>query len=253
VAKSTPQIAALQQIDHENLSSKTYRQLRQALLEGRFEPGQRLRIGSLAEMLGTSITPVREAIFRLASEKALELKAATAIYVSKSDAKRLEEVMTIRLHLEGEAAAAAARRITRRQLLELRALQEELIEHVVGDPEQASVLNRQFHFRILDISGMPTLAAIVENLWVTTGPFMRLFHTRMPTRETAGPHHRHFSLLAALETNDADKARGAIQADIRWGAVMIDWARDLEADAAPERGVDEPDLNDAPVTQRRSA
>lgn len=227
-------VSELERIDHENLSAKTYRELRSALLDGRFTPGQRLRISTLASLLGTSITPVREAIFRLVSEGALEIKAATAVYVPSNSAKRLEEAMTIRLHLEGEAAAAAATKISRRQYLELCAIQEDFIEAAAQSPEQAGVLNRQFHFRLLEISDMPMTTSIVENLWVTSGPFMRLFHTRVPVRDLASRDHKHFNLLVALEKRDPEAAREAIQADLKWGgALMIKWAKEMES-AAPE-------------------
>lgn len=215
-------------IDHENLSSKAYRQLRAALLDGRFSPGQRLRISELANMLGTSITPVREAIFRLASEQALEIKAATAVHVPRNSSRRLAEVTTIRHHLEGEAAAAAAQRITKRQLLELEALQEDFVEAAASDPERASILNRQFHFRVLEISELPIVTSIVENLWVTSGPYMRLFHTRVPSRDLTSREHHHFHVLAAFAERDAEAARAAIQADLRWGLLMVDWAREME-------------------------
>jgi DNA-binding GntR family transcriptional regulator len=227
-----PRGGELGPIDHENLSSRAYRQLRQALLEGRFSPGQRLRISALAKMLGTSSTPVREALFRLASEQAVEIKAATSIYVPLNSARRVAEVMAIRFHLEGEAAAAAARRITEKQLLELEALQEEFSAAAAHDPEQTSVLNRQFHFRLLEISEMPILASIVENLWVTTGPLMRLFHTRIPKRDLASRNHHHFDILAALAAHDAEAARKAMQADMSWGMIMIDWAREMESASA---------------------
>lgn len=56
----------LQKINKGNLSEQVYGTIRSSLMDGRYEPGERLTIASLAEQLGVSITPVREAIFRLA-------------------------------------------------------------------------------------------------------------------------------------------------------------------------------------------
>jgi DNA-binding GntR family transcriptional regulator len=63
----------LKTIEKENLSSRVYSEIRNALMNGQYEPGERLRISALAEQLGVSITPVREAIFRLVSEQGLEM------------------------------------------------------------------------------------------------------------------------------------------------------------------------------------
>ena len=60
----------------ENLSSQLYNQLRTALMDGQLAPGERLTISGIAEQFGTSITPVREAIFRLVSERALGMMNA---------------------------------------------------------------------------------------------------------------------------------------------------------------------------------
>ena len=66
-----------------------------ALVEGRYEPGEKLTIAGLAKELGVSITPVRETIFRLASEKALEMKAATAIHVPELTPDQMREIQRI--------------------------------------------------------------------------------------------------------------------------------------------------------------
>ena len=65
-------------ISRENLSTQLYGNLRTALMDGQYAPGQRLTISGVAEEYGTSITPVREAVFRLVSERALEMRAAVA-------------------------------------------------------------------------------------------------------------------------------------------------------------------------------
>src|SRR5690606_21815594 len=103
----------------ENLSAQLYAQLRRALMDGLLSPGERLTIASVAEQFGTSITPVREAIFRLVSERALEMRAATSIHVPRLDPGQLREIQAIRIQLEGTAAARAAEVITPEQIGEL--------------------------------------------------------------------------------------------------------------------------------------
>lgn len=212
----------IKQISKENLSARIYAQMRGALMDGQFQPGERLTISALAEQFGTSITPVREAIFRLVSERALEMRAATAVHVPHLDASRLREVQLIRVELEGAAAERAAQKITAKQLAELTTIHERFLKAAAVDPAEASVLNRDFHFALLRVAELPILESIVENAWVLMGPFLRLFHVHIPKRQMTGEEHLHHDVLKALRKGDARAARAAIQDDIRWGNVLID-------------------------------
>src|SRR6218665_3771169 len=98
-------MAELGRVEKQNLPERVYVEIRNALMNGQYPPGERLRIAVLAEVLGTSITPVREAIFRLASEKALEITAATSIIVPQIELDTVREIQLMRRLLEGAAAA----------------------------------------------------------------------------------------------------------------------------------------------------
>ena len=222
----------LAQVGKDNLSARVYGQLRTALMDGQFEPGERLTIAALAGAFGTSTTPVREAIFRLVSEHALEMRAATAVHVPQLEPARLREVQLIRVELEGAAAGHAAAVITPKQLDGLVAVHEAFLTAAATDPAQASLRNRDFHFALLRIAGLPLVESIVENAWVLMGPFLRLFHVHIPRRQMTSGEHRHHDVLGALRRRDAAGARVAIQEDIRWGNVLIDA---LESRAEPPR------------------
>lgn len=219
----------LKPIKKENLSVRVYNEIRNALINGQYEPGDRLIIGELAQELGVSITPVREAIFRLISEQGLEMQAATAVYVPYVNSEKLWEIQQIRFHLEGLAAAEAARKITRKQLDNLIALQRDFIAHTASDPKRASYLNRKFHFAILEASRMPTLQNTVEAFWVVTGPILKIFHIKTAGLDYASEQHRHEAVLAAFEARDPDAAARAIQDDLMWGGkIMFDWLVEKE-------------------------
>jgi DNA-binding GntR family transcriptional regulator len=219
----------LKPIKKENLSVRVYNEIRNALINGQYEPGDRLIIGELAQELGVSITPVREAIFRLISEQGLEMQAATAVYVPYVNSEKLWEIQQIRFHLEGMAAAEAARKITRKQLDNLIALQRDFIAHTASDPKRASYLNRKFHFAILEASRMPTLQNTVEAFWVVTGPILKIFHVKTAGLDYASEQHHHEAVLAALEARDPEAAARAIQDDLMWGGkIMFDWLVEKE-------------------------
>ncbi|OZI34367.1 GntR family transcriptional regulator [Bordetella genomosp. 10] len=232
----------LKPVKKENLSVRVYNEIREALINGQYEPGERLIIGELAQALGVSITPVREAIFRLISEQGLEMQAATAVYVPYVNSAKLSEIQQIRFHLEGMGAAEAARQITPKQLDNLVALQAQFIGCTSTDPKRASYLNRKFHFAILEASRMPVLRTTVESFWVITGPILKVFHVKTAGLDYSQGQHRHEAVLEALKARDAEAARAALQADISWGGkIMIDWLIEKEKeqealeDAVPAR------------------
>lgn len=205
----------------QSLSDQLYEGVKRDLMNGKYEPGSRITISGLAEEYGTSITPVREAVFRLVSEHALQARAATSFQVPQPNAEQLLEVQAIRCELEGRAAFEAAGLATPKDLEDLYRLQERFIAAAARDPAEASILNRDFHFAVLRLSGMPLLTGLCENMWVLIGPTLRLFHDRMPLRKSGGSDHRHHKLLAALEAKDKDLSRQAMQEDIIWAETLI--------------------------------
>ena len=208
-------------VERESLSQQLYKQLRSALMDGVLTPGQRLTIASVSQQFGTSITPVREAIFRLVSERALEMRAATSISVPRIDTKQLREIQVIRVNLEGAAAERAAPIISDTQLAHLESIQHAFIAAARNNPQEASVRNRDFHFAILRIAEMPILEGIVENMWVLMGPFLRVFHDRTPARFLSEGEHGHNEVLAALRARDPLAARRAITEDILSGLQLL--------------------------------
>ncbi|MFJ4396521.1 GntR family transcriptional regulator [Pseudomonas sp. NPDC089396] len=216
-------------IDKGNLSERVYAIIRTALMDGQYQPGDRLRISALAEEFGVSITPVREAIFRLVSDHALDMKAATSIYVPELTVSQLREIQLIRHLLEGEAAGMAALRVTAAELEKLEAIQDAFQKAVSVDYKQASLLNREFHFGLISAARMPVVAKTLENMWVIMGPLLSRFHAEVPKRELASSKHKHFEVLEALRNRDSAKAKAAMQADIAWGELMIKWLEEKES------------------------
>ncbi|WP_246710475.1 GntR family transcriptional regulator [Martelella soudanensis] len=209
-------------ISRANLSEQLYQRLRQGLMDGQYHPGQRLTISELAKQHGTSSTPVREAMFRLVSERALEIKAATSVFVPKLTPRDLREIISIRIDLEGMAAYRCAEICTPADIAELEDINRHFIQAAAEDPEAASRINRNFHFKILQLAEMPFVESICETMWTLMGPFLRTFHEEVPARQLSADNHRHFPALEAMRRSDADAARAAMQDDIRWGITLVD-------------------------------
>ena len=162
-----------------SLSQRAYSVLRDGLISGQFRPGQRLVMQELADMLGTSITPVREACMRLVSEGGLQLRSGRFAIVPPMTLERYMEVRLMRLELEGLAAEIAAQKATPEDIANPRAIHP---EYAAADdneqPDEAFRLNRDFHFAVYRISGMEMLVSHIESLWTSMGPMLTVFFIR---------------------------------------------------------------------------
>lgn len=206
----------IQPLEQGNLSARAYIALREGLISGQFRPGQRLVMQDLAEKLGTSVTPVREACLRLVSERGLELRSGRFVTVPPMTLARYMEVRTIRLSLEGLAAALAAETATEEEIDRLVEIQT-IFEKVdrAGDPEGAFRYNRDFHFAVYRLSRMDMLVAHIESLWVSMGPMLTVFFKEGEHKYIGAAEHQ--NVIAALREKKPARARTAIERDLILG------------------------------------
>lgn len=204
----------------ETLAEKVYARLRSALVGGRLVPGQKLVHRQLAQELGVSPTPVREALLRLVSEAALELDGRGVASVPRLHPDRYAEIMELRVMLEGRAAAQAARLASASDVAALRAIHARVMA-ARRDGDSAALLleNERFHFGVLDLARMPVLRRMVETLWTQAGPTITLL-SGLP-RPVSPDGHPHDALLHALATGDAAAAREAMGRDLREHALIV--------------------------------
>lgn len=218
----------MQPIEHGSLSARAYIALREALISGHFRPGQRFVMQELADELGTSVTPVREACLRLVSEQGLELKSGRFVCVPALSLARYMEIREIRLALEGLAAEKAALHATpadAEALAELHA-QFDAAERE-GRMEEAMAANRNFHFTVYRLSKLDMLVGQIESLWVSMGPILNVFYSVEHGYVGADEHLR---LIEALRRHDGAAARTALQRDIvRGGESLIQYLEQMEA------------------------
>jgi DNA-binding GntR family transcriptional regulator len=203
----------IQPLEQGNLSARAYYSIREGLIAGNFKPGERLVMQDLAERLGTSVTPVREACLRLVSERGLELRSGRFATVPALTLSRYLEVRTIRIALEGLAAELATRHVTEADLATLEMLHAKFEEaDHLNDGVSAMHYNREFHFTLYRLSGMEMLTAQIEGLWVSMGPILNLFYSK--GHNTYVGASEHLTLIKALRDKKPAKARKAIADDI---------------------------------------
>lgn len=206
------------QVDRSSLYETVYAQISLALIEGQLQPDDKVRIRALADQLGVSVTPVRDALLRLVKERALEMRGLKDIRVPRMHVEQLQEVRLIRLRLEGLAAQLAAARIDRTsEVLLTRILEENEEARAKGDTVTAIKLNRLFHSKIAEIAGLPVLRDMIENMWLRMGPLIAAVYVA-GGRAMISYHH---DILEALRKRDPVAAEAAIQADINATAEIL--------------------------------
>lgn len=206
----------LTDVQSKSLSAQIYAQLKHQLMAARLQPGDRLKIRDLARTLGTSETPVREALLQLVRDGALEMKPGYYIRVRRLTLREYMELREIRLLLEPHAAAKALPNIDDTFIAELEQLHEALIRAELEKDYPAALLaNYEFHFSVYRKSEMPQLIEILERLWVQIGPLLNLLYPfGHPSYD--GPH-QHLNVLSALRARDAQALADAFRDDLTEG------------------------------------
>jgi DNA-binding GntR family transcriptional regulator len=206
----------LKSVEHGPLWDRAYVSLKSALLAGRLAPGERLVLRKVADDLGISLTPVRDAVNRLVAEKVLEhggLGPAGGAVVPLLSADQFSQLMTVRSSLEPAAAAAAAAHASK---AELSAVEVFLVEmkRSVQENRTGKYLEAhyKFHFGIYAMCKMPIVQEIIESAWLRCAPTLTLaLPENIPSLKR---YASHVATLAALRRGEGEKAAEAIRADI---------------------------------------
>ncbi|OAT82973.1 GntR family transcriptional regulator [Desulfotomaculum copahuensis] len=138
--------------------------LREAIIQGRLKPGERLMEIQLAEEMGVSRTPVREAIRKLELEGFVVMVPRKGAYVAGISVKDIVDVFEVRAALEGLAAGLAAERITGEELEELERALVRIYEVSKHDLKAVVETDTSFHALIYQASRNERLTQIIANL-----------------------------------------------------------------------------------------
>jgi DNA-binding GntR family transcriptional regulator len=202
--------------------------LRELILRGEFAAGSRLGEVDLAERLGVSRTPVREALTRLAAEGLVELAPNRRARICSWSIAELEGVFELRTVLEPRIAALAAPAATEEDIEALDGLAARM--RSVGEPgpdqdlDALVPLNRDFHGRLVTMADHPKLAAALAGV-VHAPIVLRNFHTYDEASLRRSLAH-HAEIVAAVRAGDPEWAQAVMTAHIRNArAVMIRAAR----------------------------
>jgi DNA-binding GntR family transcriptional regulator len=178
---------------------RSYRTLRQRILDGTYGPGYRLTIDTLAKELGVSQVPIREAIRRLEAEGWIVYKRNVGPQVSPIDREKWADAMETLCLLEGYATARAAARMEIEDLARLRELNASMDEAVHElDLMTFSQLNRKFHYRIYGRCPNEYLVQRLDETWARLDTIRTTVLTHVPQRARQALEE-HEEIIRAIE------------------------------------------------------
>lgn len=189
----------------QSVVDHVYAALRERILAGELARGTRLRQASLADELGVSRTPLREALRRLSTEGLVEFSPNRGATVSELDFGDMRHAWSARVALEPGAARLAAERQDPASIAAMRAAIE-MQRRAGGDRIESFAANRAFHLALAAASGNPHLTRFAEMLWV---PRIGVPIYQAQAAEPAGPRAwavEHDSIVDAIEAGNENLA-----------------------------------------------
>ena len=194
--------------------------LRDAILSGEIGPGERIRQEEVAERLGTSRLPVREALRMLEAEGLTEHTANKGARVPALDRHELDVLYQMRERLEPLALTESIPHLTSGQIREL----EGLADRIAADTDLSEflVLDRAFHLGSYAGCGTEHLLATVTRMWNSTQPYRRMFMTLGGPDRRWIVDHEHRLILDAIKRQDSVDAERFLSGHIRRTRIELD-------------------------------
>ena len=191
-----------------------YRRLREAIVDGRFNPNERLVEADLARLLGAGRTTVRAALLRLDQEGLVEREHNRGARVRRVTDREALEIEEVRVALEQVMARQAALSLTAEGLADLRAMLADMTEQVqAGDPLGYSELNARFHNRIWQLADHGVAARLLANLKSQSIRYQ--FRTILQPGRPERSLREHARIVEALASRDPDASETAMRDHLR--------------------------------------
>jgi DNA-binding GntR family transcriptional regulator len=211
-------------------TSAVAERIREAILGGMLEPGERLKEEQLARELGTSRTPVREALLRLQSEGLVDASPNRGATVRLYGRAELEEMYDLRALLEGHAARRAAEGIDDDALDALRASCDRFAVLVDGSDIHALVAeNAVFHRTVWEAAASDRLAAMIGD--VVAIPLVYRSYVWYSPEQSRSSYDLHCRILVALEGRDGGAAEDLMREHVRAARDVLAGLGEPEQDA----------------------
>jgi DNA-binding GntR family transcriptional regulator len=191
-------------------------QLQRLILGGTLRPGTRLVQQRLAGQLGVCQSVIREALLELQVCGLVETDYNRGMFVGQLDAERLLESFDVREAHECLAVRLCCDRVARVELRELTQLADQVFElGRAGKHARMAALDREFHQRLIELSGNGMLARLSHNFWVL-GKTIRAGRAPRTVRD------EHLAILKAIDANQPEKAERLMRKHIQAGRQLVE-------------------------------
>lgn len=187
--------------------------LREAILRGDIKPGEHVRQEDVAQRLGASRLPVREALRMLEAEGLVEHEANKGARVPRLDMHEVDVIYQMRERLEPLALAESIPRVTELDVRRLRHLQEQI--EAGDDVGRFLELDREFHLLTYSGCQIEQLSSMVRRLWNSTQHYRRAFVSLSGPGRMWVINAEHRLLLDAIERHDTTDAERYLSGHIR--------------------------------------
>jgi len=208
-----------EKLERDPMHERVYRALRTAIFTASFKPGQKLTVRAISDAFEVSTMPVRAALTRLVAEKVVVAQANGTVIIPLLTRAMFEELVGLRILLEGVAAQRAAGLITPAELEEVET-QAQVISAATQNNDAKAYLEGNFRlkFAVFRAARSPALEDLIERVWLQVSPFMSFYIEDVGGQADTDRHHQ---LVDALRRGDGEAARVAMQSDILGGAEFI--------------------------------
>ena len=204
----------------KSLGQHVYQDLRQAIVRGEIAAGSRLVENRIAEAMGISRTPVREAIHKLEREGLIEQRQKGGFVVVGISRNDIEEIFGIRSVLESYAAGLAALRHTKGDLAGLEKKIDEFQDNLdAGRMDRLVKINTEFHQLLYALSGNSRLIRMIGTLQDQFHRFRKIILARKSLARKSNEDHRR--MLVYIRKKDVEETEGLVKKHILKGQAAV--------------------------------
>jgi DNA-binding GntR family transcriptional regulator len=202
------------------LGEEVYQAIKSAIIKGELEPGRRLIEEQLAEDLGASRTPVRQAIHMLERENLVERQARGGFTVKDLSFDDISEILELRVVLEAFAARLAAENVTDDEVDRLEKRNEAFGRALeTGRIDSLAALNTEFHDALYGLAQNRRLRRMIHDLH---DHFYRYRRRLLAIKDMAATSYQdHKDMIEAMRAKDPDQTEKLVRAHIRKGKQAI--------------------------------
>jgi len=236
-----PQELAARRIDRPvPLREHVYQAMQELIISRRLAPGQHLVESELAQMLGVSRQPVREALQWLNNEGWVDLRPGYGAFVHQPTQEEADQLLAVRTLLESESARLAALHADEEGVARLRELNKKGMEAYENDDIDTAVsINAAVHRCVTELSGNKVLLDFATQV----DRRVRWYYTPIARQRGQRSWQEHAKLIEAIEQRDADAA----------AKIMRDHTERTRASYLEQRVEDDEQLTELPARRRRRA